>query len=66
MNLLNATIKRGPWSASEDAILMEAMKKHGSQWEEIAKLIDGRTGGQCRGRMLRQDFQIKYYEYLNK
>ena len=47
---LDTTIKRDPWSASEDKILIEAHKKLGNKWGEISKLIDGRTGQQCRNR----------------
>ena len=47
---LDTTINRGPWTASEDKILIDAHKKLGNKWAEISKLIDGRTDNQCRHR----------------
>ena len=56
---LDTTIKRAPWSASEDKILMEAQKKLGNKWKEISKLIDGRTGAQCKQRWRMDALQRK-------
>ena len=47
LQVLDTSIKRSRWSASEVKILMEAHKKLGNKWEEISKLIDGRTCYQC-------------------
>ena len=49
-HVLDTAIQRGPWTASEDKILIEAHKKLGNKWTEISKLIDGRTGKQCSDR----------------
>ena len=56
---LDTAIKRDPWSASEDKILIEAHKKLGNKWAEISKLIDGRTDMQCQDRWRRGEFQRK-------
>ena len=56
---LDTTIKRGPWTASEDKILIEAYKKNGNKWVEISKLIDGRTDKQCQDRWSTREFQKK-------
>ena len=56
---LDTTIKRGCWSASEDKILIEAHKKLGNKWAKISKLIDGRTGDQCRKRWRQDALQEK-------
>ena len=56
---LDTTIKRDPWSASEDKILIEAHKKLGNKWVAISKLIDGRTDIQCMQRWTSKPFQRK-------
>ena len=56
---LDTTIKRSPWSASEDKILIEAHKKLGNKWAEISKLIDGRNGQQCHRRWRQDALQKK-------
>ncbi|ANB13243.1 Bas1p [Sugiyamaella lignohabitans] len=39
-----------PWSAEEDAKLLELVQKHGTKWRTISNVIDGRTGLTCRNR----------------
>lgn len=42
-NHLNPEIRKDPWTAEEDRIIMEAHAKYGNMWSHIAKLLDGRT-----------------------
>ena len=57
---LDTAITRGPWSANEDKILIEAHKKlGGNKWVAISKLIDGRTDNQCQNRWRKDALQNK-------
>jgi hypothetical protein len=38
------------WTPEEDAKLLEAVKKRGYKWVEVASLVPGRTHAQCRTR----------------
>ncbi|KAA8916538.1 hypothetical protein TRICI_001401 [Trichomonascus ciferrii] len=38
------------WTAEEDRLLLDLVKKHGTRWRNIAKEMDGRTGLTCRNR----------------
>lgn len=42
-NHLAPDIKKEPWSASEEAILLEAHAQYGNHWARIAKMLPGRT-----------------------
>jgi hypothetical protein len=45
---------KGFWTPEEDAMLTEAVRRHGKSWGPIAALVPGRTNRQCRSRWLRQ------------
>lgn len=42
-NHLAPDLKKDPWSAAEEALLLEAHSRFGNQWVQIAKLLPGRT-----------------------
>ena len=42
---------KNKWTASEDAALVDAVKKLGTKsWKDVSFLVPGRTGKQCRER----------------
>ncbi|XP_067826086.1 snRNA-activating protein complex subunit 4 isoform X2 [Heptranchias perlo] len=50
---LDPTVKRGPWSRAEDALLLKAVAKYGTRdWFKIQEGVPGRVDVQCRGRFL--------------
>eukprot|EP00981_Chlorochromonas_danica_P011279 scaffold3837_cov197-Ochromonas_danica.AAC.1 len=50
-NALRPDIKIGPWSAEEDAKLLELVKQYGeSSWAKIAPHMDGRIAVRCAER----------------
>ena len=46
----NSCLLQGRWTTSEDAILLEAVNRHGKRWYEVAKDLPGRTDDQCAKR----------------
>uniref|UniRef100_UPI00398F327F snRNA-activating protein complex subunit 4 isoform X1 n=2 Tax=Pristiophorus japonicus TaxID=55135 RepID=UPI00398F327F len=48
---LDPTLKKGPWSRAEDALLLKAVAKYGSrEWFKIQEEVPGRIDTQCRDR----------------
>lgn len=48
---LNPNFLKGKWTTEEDEQLMAALKIYGTQnWQEVAQMMDGRTGQQCLHR----------------
>ncbi|CAJ1780777.1 unnamed protein product [Sphenostylis stenocarpa] len=44
-------IIKGQWSAEEDSVLVQLVKRFGiKKWSQIARLLNGRVGKQCRER----------------
>ena len=44
------SIKKGEWSAEEDAILVAAQAEYGNKWTEIARLLPGRSENTVKNR----------------
>ncbi|XP_010502784.1 PREDICTED: transcription factor MYB46-like [Camelina sativa] len=47
----NASIIKGQWTPVEDKLLVKLVESHGTKkWSQIAKMLQGRVGKQCRER----------------
>ena len=44
--------KKKKWTPEEDQLLIDGISKFGSDWKEVATVVPGRTGKQCRERWL--------------
>ncbi|NXG51383.1 SNPC4 protein, partial [Psilopogon haemacephalus] len=51
---VDPSLKKGPWTAEEDAMLLAAVKKYGERdWYKIRTEVPGRSDAQCRDRYLK-------------
>ena len=46
-NSLADNIAKGPWSEAEDERLVEAVRKHGTRWSQVAQAVGSRNSEQC-------------------
>jgi len=49
-NGLNTSLKKGPWTADEDAKLRQAVLLYKYDWASISKMVGHRSGDQCSKR----------------
>ncbi|XP_048469374.1 snRNA-activating protein complex subunit 4 [Rhincodon typus] len=50
---LDPSVKKGPWTRTEDELLLKAVAKYGTrEWFKIQEEVPGRVDAQCRGRFL--------------
>uniref|UniRef100_A0A8C3V7X9 snRNA-activating protein complex subunit 4 n=1 Tax=Catharus ustulatus TaxID=91951 RepID=A0A8C3V7X9_CATUS len=51
---VDPSLKKGAWTAEEDAMLVAAVRKHkGKNWYKIRTEVPGRSDAQCRDRYLK-------------
>ncbi|NXT75375.1 SNPC4 protein, partial [Zapornia atra] len=51
---VDPSLKKGPWTPEEDALLLAAVKKYGERdWYKIRLEVPGRSDAQCRDRYLK-------------
>ncbi|XP_010220843.1 PREDICTED: snRNA-activating protein complex subunit 4 [Tinamus guttatus] len=51
---VDPSLKKGPWTPEEDAMLLSAVKKYGARdWYKIRTEVPGRSDAQCRDRYLK-------------
>ncbi|CEM35018.1 unnamed protein product [Vitrella brassicaformis CCMP3155] len=51
-NHVDPNIKRGEWTAEEDAYILEKQAEVGNRWAEIAKKLNGRTENAVKNRFI--------------
>ncbi|NXK06397.1 SNPC4 protein, partial [Herpetotheres cachinnans] len=51
---VDPSLRKGPWTPEEDALLLAAVKKYGERdWYKIRTEVPGRSDAQCRDRYLK-------------
>ncbi|NXO03553.1 SNPC4 protein, partial [Rhinopomastus cyanomelas] len=51
---VDPSLRKGPWTSEEDAMLLAAVKKYGERdWYKIRTEVPGRSDAQCRDRYLK-------------
>lgn len=63
MNAKNEKKAKGPWTIAEDKLLLDSMASFSGHicWEELSKMIPGRSAKQCRER-----WQFRLHPDVNK
>lgn len=57
--VLDQSIRKGRWSATEDRLLRLGNRKYGSSWSKIAEVVQTRTQRQCRSRWLQLNSAVQ-------
>jgi hypothetical protein len=52
VNSLNVSRKMGKWTPEENAMLTDAVQKHGKDWVAVAALVPGRNNVECKQRWM--------------
>jgi len=50
VNNLDPAVRKGPWTASEDDVLIRAQSELGNKWSQISKLLPGRPDNAVKNR----------------